>query len=123
MKRNRKAGGGGNSGAAPGAIEGLRNLGPRTQQQLRAVGIETVAALRRIGPVEAYLRLKAREPRRVTLVMLYALYGALTGTHWNALPEEVKARLKAEVQEAGAESGLAPPPARSPARRPRTRRR
>ena len=94
MKRNRKAGGGGNSGAAPGAIEGLRNLGPRTQQQLRAVGIETVAALRRIGPVEAYLRLKAREPRRVTLVMLYALYGALTGTHWNALPAAVKAALK-----------------------------
>jgi hypothetical protein len=53
------------------------------------------AALRRLGALAAYRRLKHAFPRQVSLVMLYALEGALRDCHWNHLPPAVKERLKA----------------------------
>lgn len=78
-------------------LESLKNIGPRTAQALVGVGIADAAALRRIGPVEAWRRLKAAAPRQTTLVGLYALYGALIDVHWNDLPVEVKAALRNEA--------------------------
>jgi DNA transformation protein len=87
-------------------IDELMNLGPRSLEQLGAVGIRTEADLRTLGPVEAYLRWKARFPGRVTRVALYALEGALMDCHWNELPPKVKADLNAALERAS-------PPARS----------
>ena len=78
-------------------IVALKNLGPVTARQLAALGIADEAALRRIGPVAAYRRLKFANPRGITLVALYALHGALTDTHWCALPAEVKGALRREA--------------------------
>lgn len=64
---------------------------------MAAVGIETEATLRAIGPVEAWRRLKAANPRETSLVGLYALHAALIDVHWMDLPPELKARLKAEA--------------------------
>ena len=50
--------------------------------------------LRRMGAAAAYRRLKHRYPRETTLVALYALHGALTGVHWQALPDAVKEALR-----------------------------
>jgi DNA transformation protein len=72
----------------------LKNIGPATIRQLRDVGIENEAALRRLGALAAYRRLKHTFPREVSLVMLYALEGALRGCHWNQLPPGVKEKLK-----------------------------
>jgi len=72
----------------------LKNIGPASARQLRDVGIETAAELRRIGAPDAYRRLKHAFPRHVSLMMLYALEGALRDCHWNRLPPGVKARLK-----------------------------
>jgi DNA transformation protein len=73
----------------------LKNIGPVTVRQLREVGIESEAALRRLGAFDAYRRLKHAFPREVSLVMLYALEGALRGCHWNRLPAGVKEKLRA----------------------------
>lgn len=76
----------------------LKNIGPATVRQLRDVGIESTAALRRLGALAAYRRLKHAFPGEVTLVMLYALEGALRGCHWNRLPPGVKEKLQAAAK-------------------------
>ena len=68
----------------------MLNLGPVSERQLREVGIATPAALRRVGALAAYRRLKHRFPREINLVCLYALEGALRDRHWNRLPADLK---------------------------------
>jgi DNA transformation protein len=75
----------------------LKNIGPASASQLRDVGIGTAVELRKIGAVDAYRRLKHAFPRHVSLLMLYALEGALRDCHWNRLPPGVKDRLKRAV--------------------------
>jgi DNA transformation protein and related proteins len=76
----------------------LKNIGPATVRQLREVGIEDEAALRKLGAIAAYRRLKHAFPREVSLVMLYALEGALRGCHWNQLPPGVKQKLQSAAK-------------------------
>jgi DNA transformation protein and related proteins len=75
----------------------LKNLGAVTAERLAEVGIHTADDLETAGPVEAYRRVKERHPRETSLVLLYALQGALLGIHWNELPPNVKEQLKREV--------------------------
>jgi len=72
----------------------LRNLGPASARWLAEAGIESESDLRALGAVAAYRRVKHIRPREVTLLMLYALEGALRDVPWHALPKNVKARLK-----------------------------
>jgi len=73
----------------------LKNIGPASARQLREIGIDDAAALRRLGALDAYRRLKHAFPREISLNMLYALEGALRNCHWNHLPPDVKERLQA----------------------------
>lgn len=73
----------------------LKNLGPVSERQLAEIGIHDEEALRALGAVEAWRRLKFRFPREIGAVALYALEGALRDCHWNALPDDTKAQLKA----------------------------
>jgi DNA transformation protein len=73
----------------------LKNIGPVTVRQLRDVGVEDAAALRKLGALAAYRRLKHALPREVSLNMLYALEGALRGCHWNQLLPGIKEKLLA----------------------------
>jgi DNA transformation protein len=68
----------------------LKNIGPASVRQLREVGIADAATLRKLGALAAWRRLKHAFPREITLVMLYALEGALRDCHWNRLPPGVK---------------------------------
>ena len=77
-----------------GDLMRLKNIGPASVRQLRDVGIENEAALRKLGALAAYRRLKHAFPRDVSLVMLYALEGALAGCHWHHLPPGVKEKLE-----------------------------
>jgi DNA transformation protein len=76
----------------------LKNIGPASVRQLREVGIANEAALRKLGAIPAYRRLKHAFPREVSLVMLYALEGALRDCHWNRLPPGVKEMLRAAAK-------------------------
>jgi DNA transformation protein len=75
----------------------LKNLGMASVNILNAVGIKTQDDLTRIGAVETYRRIKARDIN-VSKVMLYALQGALLDLHWNDLPDDMKQRLVAEAE-------------------------
>jgi DNA transformation protein len=62
-------------------IRNLRSLGPKSQEMLARAGITTVAQLREIGSVAAYLRVR-RTDGRASLNLLWALESALTGEPW-----------------------------------------
>lgn len=87
----------GSTSGEPEDLAKLKNLGPVSAARLKVVGIETPGDLRRMGAVEAYVRLKRRYPFETTLVALYALDGALSDTHWYALSEERRTQLRAEA--------------------------
>jgi len=75
-------------------------IGPVTERRLIEVGIVDLKALRRLGAVAAYQRLKFRFGKDVTLNALYGLEAVILGCDWRALTAERKEGLKREVQEA-----------------------
>lgn len=79
----------------------LKNLGMASVNILRAIGINSYDDLKRVGAVDAYQRIKARDIN-VSKVMLYGLHGALVNVHWNDLPAEVKRRLVDEAEQQAA---------------------
>jgi DNA transformation protein and related proteins len=75
---------------------GIKNVGPKTEQWLKDVGVQSYADLERLGSVEVYRRLKERDPA-VSLNALYALEAALWDLHWLELPPELKEKVKREA--------------------------
>ena len=75
----------------------LKNLGMASVNILHAIGINTHSELRKVGAVEAYRRIKARDIN-VSKVMLYALQGALLNVHWNDLSPDLKVQLVSEAE-------------------------
>src|SRR5437763_15264213 len=75
----------------------MKNLGPISAARLRAVGIDSPEELKRVGAVEAYLKLRESHPFEISVVFLYALHGAVTDTDWRQLSESTRARLRREV--------------------------
>jgi len=76
----------------------LINIGAKTERLLNEVGIYTQQELQEIGPIEAWRQIKGLHPEQATLTYLYVLQGALLGTRWNTLPEEVVDELVFEIQ-------------------------
>ena len=68
-------------------------------------GIESPAALRRAGAVEAWRRLRMLFGKRVTASYLYALEAAVTNTKWNELAAKRVAELKAIAQRVARRQG------------------
>jgi len=76
--------------------DSLRNVGPKTAEQLLAIGIDTPEKLRETGAEEAYVAMlesgvTCGKPHSA---YLYALYGAITDTDWRRIPEDKKQELK-----------------------------
>jgi DNA transformation protein len=69
------------------AIAALPNLGPASAAMLAEAGIASPEALRALGAVEAYRRVRARNPR-ASLNLLWALEGALTQRSWQAVARD-----------------------------------
>lgn len=80
-------------------ISELRNLGPRSAEWLRSVGIETIEVLLEIGVAEAYLRAKDAYPDQVSLNLLYGLQAGIMDIDWRMLPEKMKRELREEIGE------------------------
>ena len=76
----------------------MKNLGPKSSEWLASVGIHTLEDVAALGVVEAYTRVKAAYPARVSLNLLYGLQAALLNIPWNELPPDIKAELKKQVQ-------------------------
>ena len=73
-------------------ISELPNLGPKSQAALAAAGITTVAQLRSLGSVAAYAKAK-QAGSNVSLNLLWALEGALTGLRWQVVAREHRTSL------------------------------
>ena len=74
----------------PGSKESpsvLPGLGPKSEQALHAAGITTVAQLRRMGSVQAYISVKKHWPG-ASLNLLWALEGAIAGVPWQVVAKE-----------------------------------
>lgn len=78
-------------------LASLKNLGPKSVDWLRGAGIDSPAALKEAGAVLAYKIVKHRFPE-ASVLLLYALHGALTDTHWNELSAAEKAVLRREAE-------------------------
>jgi DNA transformation protein and related proteins len=77
----------------------IRNVGPKSAAWLRQVGVRTTEDLARVGPIEAFLKVK-RAGFRPSLNLLYAMAGALADCHWADLPEERKQELLSTLEAA-----------------------
>ena len=77
----------------------LKAFGPKSTEWLNSIGIYSTADVERIGVAEVYRRLKAANPHKVTLNMLYGLHAAVLGIPWQAVTPEMKAELRAEVEQ------------------------
>ena len=78
-------------------IRALPNLGRVSERMLARAGIVSAGALRRIGPVEAFLRVE-EAGGRPSLNLLYALEGALGGRHWTCISRTERSRLLTELE-------------------------
>ena len=94
----------------------LRNIGPKSSAWLRQVGLRTEDELRAIGALEAFIRVK-RAGFKPSLNLLYALEGALMDCHWQDVPSERRSEL---LIAADAAIALLPPPRGRPAASPVT---
>lgn len=94
----------------------LRNIGPKSAAWLRQVGLRTEDELRAIGALEAFMRVK-RAGFKPSLNLLYALEGALLDCHWQDVPSQRRSEL---LIAADAAIALLPPPRGRPAASPVT---
>jgi DNA transformation protein len=81
-------------------IDRMPGIGPKTAAWMKAADIATETALRELGAVAAYRRLKFRDPRRVSLNALWSLHAALEGMAPSAVDQRMKARLLAALAKA-----------------------
>lgn len=79
--------------------QGMRNIGATTGQWLTEVGIDSPEQLRRIGAAEAYRMIKAWRPWDVTLILLWALEGAINDIDWIDVSPERRLELRRAVDE------------------------
>jgi hypothetical protein len=77
----------------------IRNVGPKSAAWLRQIGVRSTEDLERVGPVEAFLKVK-RAGFRPSLNLLYSMAGALADCHWADLSEERKQELLAALEAA-----------------------
>ncbi len=88
----------------------LPNFGPKSQQMLARAGIKTVAQLRKLGAVRAYVQVKS--VGRVSLNLLWAMEGALTDTHWQIVARHERLRLLLELEDIEKEGAVTENPIR-----------
>ncbi len=79
-------------------ISQLKNLGPKSEQWLNAIGVHTRQDLEQIGSVDCYRILKA-QGYPVSLNLVYAIEAALLDIHWTKLSKQQKQSLKQAIEE------------------------
>ena len=86
---------------AQGKPPQLMNLGPVSTRWLASIGVRRRADLIRMGPVEAFLRVKAAG-HKPSLNLLWGLAGAERGLRWSKLSEADRHQLLLELDAAQA---------------------
>ena len=76
----------------------MKNLGPKSAEQIIAVGVDGPDEIRALGAAEVFHRVKSRFPDSTSLNLLWALQGALMEVHWHDIPDEIKHQLLTELE-------------------------
>ncbi|MCK6264926.1 TfoX/Sxy family protein [Vibrio sp. ZSDE26] len=63
-------------------LRDLQGLGPKSEAMLIDAGIDSVAMLKEKGAIRSFIQVKKHGAINPSLNLLYALVGALEGTHW-----------------------------------------
>ena len=79
-------------------IEQIPNVGRSLAAELRAMGIDSLEALMRVGFWDAWLQLRRHNPERDCVPACLALAGAVAGVRWNHLPPRVRADIRQRVK-------------------------
>lgn len=77
---------------SPPALQSVPNFGPKSAAILAAAGINSLEQLAALGAVAAFAIVK-RSGARVSLNLLWAMEGALTGESWQTVAREHKTSL------------------------------
>lgn len=81
-------------------LESLANIGSECAKALRTAGVATADDLRRLGSVEAAVRLrKALGADAVCRSRLSALEGAVRGVRWHTIPKSERDNIWQELEE------------------------
>ncbi len=83
----------------------IRNIGPKSAAWLRQVGVRTAEDMFRVGPVEAFLKVK-RAGFRPSLNLLYSMAGAIDDCHWTDLSTERKEGLVRDLADAESDNPI-----------------
>ncbi|EGU36235.1 hypothetical protein VIBRN418_14988 [Vibrio sp. N418] len=82
----------------PTRIKDLPNLRLATERMLKKAGIESVENLEQVGSVQAYKAIQASHDTQVSLELLWALEGAIKGTHWSVVPQARRQELMSSLE-------------------------
>ena len=79
-------------------LEELPNIGKTIAKKLHTIGIYTQKDLKEVGSVRAYKFLQAQSIAKLPICYnLYSLEGAIRGIKWTELSQEIKDKLKKEI--------------------------
>lgn len=81
--------------AKPDRLKDLPNLRLATERMLKKAGISSVAQLEETGALGAYRAIQDSHASDVSLELLWALEGAIKGTHWSVIPQDRRSELMA----------------------------
>ncbi len=82
----------------PKSISDLKSLGTKSEAMLARAGIASIAQLRQLGSVPAYVMAK-RANGNVSLNLLWALESALTGEPWQEVARLHRTSLLLAIEE------------------------
>ncbi|ENK2261965.1 TPA: DNA transformation protein [Vibrio parahaemolyticus] len=77
----------------PNRLKDLPNLRLATERMLKKAGIDSVAQLEEEGALSAYKAIRDTHSTTVSLELLWALEGAINGTHWSVVPQSRREEL------------------------------
>ncbi|AUW02504.1 MAG: TfoX/Sxy family DNA transformation protein [Pseudomonadota bacterium] len=77
----------------PNRLKDLPNLRLATERMLKKAGIDSVEQLEEEGALNAYKAIQDTHASTVSLELLWALEGAINGTHWSVVPQSRRKEL------------------------------
>lgn len=81
-----------------GELTKLRGIGPKVEQWLHSVDIDSYEKLKELGAIEAYLLIVERTEFNANIALLYSLVGAIEDRDWQEVARNDKARLRMELE-------------------------
>ncbi|USD66264.1 TfoX/Sxy family DNA transformation protein [Vibrio sp. SCSIO 43136] len=83
--------------AKPTRLKDLPNLRLASERMLKKAGINSVEELHRQGAAKAYLAIRASQSTAPGHELLWALEGAIKGSHWSVVPQARRDELLQQI--------------------------